>query len=102
MDTVSTHPGDEARHDAHHGHEIGSPLSQLQRDVLDIARDLQTIPDGTGRREQYVTTRLGMSYTAYMTHLVRLLDSHAAEREYPVLIHRLRRIVADRNTKRGH
>ncbi len=78
-----------------------SVLSQQQRDVLDVARDLPSIPDN-GRREQYIVNRLGFSATTFWQHVVRLLDSQAAEAEYPVLIHRLRRLVDERNAKRGH
>ncbi len=76
-------------------------LSDLQVRVLDVARDLPSIPDN-GRREAYITSRLGFSATTFWQHVNRLLVSEAAEREYPVLIHRLRRIVADRNARRGH
>ena len=79
-----------------------SPLSDLQRQVLDIARDLATIPDVGGRHHQYIVTRLGMGTTAYYQHLNRLLDSQAALAEYPVLINRLRRIRDARNAQRGH
>jgi hypothetical protein len=78
-----------------------SGLSDLQVRVLDVARDLPAIPNN-GRREAYIVTTLGMSATAYYQHLNRLLDSHAAEAAYPVLIHRLRRIVEQRNAARGH
>ena len=81
--------------------EIRLSLSQQQRDVLDVARDLPGIRDD-GSREQYIVNRLGMSATAYWQHVVRLLDSEAAEAAYPVLVHRLRRQVADRNARRGH
>ena len=78
-----------------------SGLSDLQVRCLQVARDLPSIPDN-GRREAYITTTLGLSATAYWQIIVRLLDSQAAEAAYPVLIHRLRRVVEARNAKRGH
>ncbi len=76
-------------------------LSDLQVRVLDVARDLPGIRDD-GSRETYITARLGFSSTTFWQHVVRLLDSQAAEAAYPVLIHRLRRVVEARNTRRGH
>jgi hypothetical protein len=81
--------------EGHHG------LSDLQVRVLDVARDLPSIPDN-GRREAYITNRLGISATAFWQHVTCLLDSQAAEAAYPVLIHRLRRRVEQRNAARGH
>ncbi len=78
-----------------------SGLSDLQVRCLQVARDLPSIPDN-GRREAYITATLGMSATAYWQIVTRLLDSQAAEAAYPVLIHRLRRRVAQRNAQRGH
>lgn len=77
-------------------------LTNRDVQILDIARDLATIPDGTGRREQYIATTFGASSTAFYQHLNRLLDSQAALAAYPVLINRLRRIRDARNTQRGH
>lgn len=81
--------------------EARRDLSAQQRAVLDVARDLPGIRDD-GSRERYIAVTLGFSATTYWQHVVNLLSNPAAEAAYPVLIHRLRRQVAERNTRRGH
>ena len=71
----------------------GAAVTDLERAVLALeARDWR-LP---GAKEQAIRDELGLSPVRYYQVLTRLIWTEAAEAEWPVLVHRLRRIAGAR------
>lgn len=70
-------------------------LSEQDRAILALEASL---PGRGGEKEQRARDELGLSATAYYQRLNALLDRVEALAEYPVLVHRLRRIRSRRKS----
>ena len=66
--------------------------------MSDDDREILTCRDWTPRGQKVLALALGISTTRLAQRALRLTDDPEAEREYPVEVHRLRRI---RQANRG-
>ena len=63
------------------------PLTELERRILEMeGRTFRHV----GGKERRIREELGLTPTAYLVRLNRILDEPAALREAPALVHRLR------------
>lgn len=74
-----------------------SGLTERDRQILAFERRWWR---HAGAKEQAIRDTFGLSATRYYQLLNRLLDEPAAERDDPVLVHRLRRLRATRTVPR--
>lgn len=64
-----------------------SPLSDLEHRILELeGRTFRHV----GGKERVIREELGLTPTAYLVRLNRVLEEPAALREAPALVHRLR------------